>query len=114
MGWHRVPSSSLCKSLKGSVLPIQVKAVEDRKDDSIDTADVYEANHRSGPPSYFYKAPLNNVGGSKLLPEGLRETHKRKQLWKVLLELLHHCRVRLEPSEAKLSEGFPSVFDTIC
>ncbi|HSQ18986.1 MAG TPA: hypothetical protein VLR92_01295, partial [Blastocatellia bacterium] len=63
-----MPSSSLCKSSEGSILPLQVEAVENRVDDSIYAPYIYEADHWTGTPPDLDETPFNHVGRPELLP----------------------------------------------
>jgi hypothetical protein len=43
-----VMSSGLCKDAEGAVAPLEVKALKDGVDDSVDTGDVDETDDRPG------------------------------------------------------------------
>ena len=73
-----VTSSCLCKKSEGAGFPFQVKAMEDGINYSIDTLDVYKANHWSGSAPHFDKTTLNDIGSPQLLPQMLWEAEKRQ------------------------------------
>ena len=75
---HEVTSSCLCKKSEGAGFPFQVKAMEDGINYSIDTLDVYKANHWSGSAPHFDKTTLNDIGSPQLLPQMLWEAEKRQ------------------------------------
>ena len=63
-----VTSSCLCEKPEGAVLPLFVKAIEDRKDNAIHAGRVDKTNHRSGPSPHLHKATFNDIGGAQLPP----------------------------------------------
>jgi len=73
-----VMSSRLCKNLEGAIFPFQVKSLEDGINDAIHTSHIHETNHWPGPPTYFDKTTLNDVGGAQFTPQMLGQGKERE------------------------------------
>src|SRR5512141_2945297 len=91
-------SSGLCKKPKGSVSPLLVEPVKDRKNNSIHAVYIDEANHRTCPATDLYKAAFDDIRRPELLPKMLGEAEKRKQLGQILSQLPNLPRIIMLPS----------------
>jgi len=67
------------------VLPLEIKMVEDRINDSINAFDIDETDHWSSSPSNLYKAALDHVSSPKFSPELFREGEEGQQFRQIFL-----------------------------
>src|SRR6266568_6557214 len=104
---YKVTSSCLCKKPEGAVFPfgLLVHSVEDGIDNPIHASDVDEADHGPRAASHLDEATLDDVGGAELRPKLTGEVKEGQQLGQVLLQALHHGRIRVSPVRAKDPES---------
>ena len=98
-------SSRLCKKLEGAVFPVEVKALEDRVNNSIHALYIDKADHGPGSPPDFHKAAFDDVGGAQLTPQVFGKAEEAQQLGQIALQLPYHRRILFLPVHRETSIG---------
>ena len=93
------------------VLPLLVEVVKDGINDSLDTGDIDEQDHRSGATPDLDEAALDGIGRAQLAPQRLGQFKERQQFGQFAFQPAHQGWIERPPVEAELSEGAASLGD---